>query len=265
MKSKPLILITNDDGIDSPGLKALAESLLPIANLIIAAPKTQQTGMGRAFLKGRKIGKITKKNLKINNKMITAYAVNGSPAQSVAHAVLELTGQKPDYCVSGINYGENLGLAYTCSGTIGAALEADSLGIKSIAFSKSFPFDKQKSSNYSDLNWETEKYHIRNIVSNIIDKGFPKDVRILNINFPEEISKSTEVRTTKQAYMNYGVYIKPEKRNINKSYKLKWEINPDIKKAKKDTDIYAVHFDKVVSVTPINSKMSLDVKNYYKK
>ncbi|MFW5981058.1 MAG: 5'/3'-nucleotidase SurE [bacterium] len=262
MKKKPLILLTNDDGIDSPGLKALAEALLPIANLIIAAPKIQQTGMGRAFLQGEKIGEITEKFLMINNQKIKAYAVNGSPAQSVAHAVLELTEQKPDYCISGINYGENLGLSYTCSGTIGAAFEADSLGIKSLTFSRAFPFDKQKSNNYSDLDWEVEKYHIKNITTNIIDKGFPENVRIFNVNFPEEISESTEVRITKQAYMNYGVYLKPENRDLNNSYSLKWKINPEIKNAAEDTDIYAVHFDQVISITPINSRMSVDLNNY---
>lgn len=263
MKRKPLILITNDDGIDSPGLKASAEALAPIADLIIAAPKVQQTGMGRAFLQGKNVGEITKKNLKINNQEMKAYAVNGSPAQSVAHAVLELTEQKPDYCVSGINYGENLGLAYTCSGTIGAAFEADSLGIKTLTFSKAFPFAKQKSNNYSNLNWEAEKYQTKNIVSEIIDKGFPDDVSIFNINFPGKISRSTELRITKQAYMNYGEYIKPENRNLNDSYTLKWKLNPKIENAAEDTDIYAVHFDKVISITPINSRMSVELNDYY--
>lgn len=256
------MLLTNDDGIDSPGLKALAEALAPIADLIIAAPKIQQTGMGRAFLQGENIGEITKKFLMVNKQKIKAYAVNGSPAQSVAHAVLELTEQKPDYCISGINYGENLGLSYTCSGTIGAAFEADSLGIKSITFSRAFPFDKQKSNNYSNLDWEVEKYHIRNIVSNIIDKGFPENIEIFNVNFPEGISRSTELRITKQAYMNYGVYLKPENRNLNNSYSLKWKINPQIKNVAEDTDIYAVHFDKVISITPINSRMSIDLNDY---
>ncbi|TDO84355.1 5'-nucleotidase /3'-nucleotidase /exopolyphosphatase [Halanaerobium saccharolyticum] len=264
-KDKPLILITNDDGINSPGLKALAEAINPICNLLIAAPMEQQTGMGRGFLKGDEVGIIEKKNIQLNDQIVEAYAVNSSPAQAVAHAVLELTDKKPDYCISGVNYGENLGLAFTCSGTLGAAFEADSLGIPAVAFSRAFPFNKQKSNNFSSLDWEAEKYHIRNIIKNITANGFPQDVRILNVNFPIDIDQETKVRITRQAYMNYAQYMKPEDRNFSKGHSLKWKLNPEIEKLKKDTDIYAVHFDKIISITPLNSRMSVDTDNYYQK
>ncbi|SIQ34375.1 5'/3'-nucleotidase SurE [Halanaerobium kushneri] len=262
-KYKPLILITNDDGINSPGLNALAEAVSPFARLLIAAPKKQQTGMGRAFLKGDKVGMIESKNININGRTVKAYAVNASPAQSVAHAVLEIAAEKPDYCISGVNYGENLGLSYTCSGTLGAAFEADSLGIPSIAFSRAFPFNKQKSSDFSDLDWKVEKYHISKIVKNIIESGFPGKTRILNVNFPKNLKRETELRITRQAYMNYARYIKPADRNFSDAQSLKWELNPSIKNAEKDTDIYAVHFDNVISLTPLSSRMSVEVDNYY--
>ncbi|MCC3145636.1 5'/3'-nucleotidase SurE [Halanaerobium sp. Z-7514] len=258
-QEKPLVLITNDDGINSPGLKALAEALEPLANLLIAAPKDQQTGMGRGYLKGDNVGRIESKELNINNRQIKAYAVNGSPAQSVAHAVLELTAKKPDYCISGINYGENIGLAYTCSGTLGAAFEADSLGIKSLAFSKAFPFNKQQSQDYIDIDWNSEKFYIRKIFSKIIHKGFPEKTRIFNINFPYDLSKDTEIRITKQAYTNFGVYIKPENRVLDKAHSLDWKINPKIDNLEQDTDIYAVHKDQVVSITPMNANMSVEI------
>lgn len=264
-KNRPLILITNDDGINSPGLKALVEAISPFCDLLIAAPREQQTGMGRGFLKGDKIGIIESRNMNINGQAIKAYAVNASPAQSVAHAVLELTDKRPDYCISGVNYGENLGLSYTCSGTLGAAFEADSLGIPAVAFSRAFPFNKQKSNDFSSLDWEAEKYHIRNITKNIIHNGFPKNVRILNINFPIDLVQETEMRITRQAYMNYAQYISPENRNFSEGHSLKWKLNPEIKNLKEDTDIYAVHFDRAISITPLTSRMSVDVDNYYKR
>lgn len=261
-QSKPFVLITNDDGIDSPGLHALAEAIIP-CELLIAAPKFQQTGMGRGSLGGDKIGTIERKTLWVNNQLVRAFAVNGSPAQSVAHAVLELTDRKPDFCLSGINYGENLGLSFTCSGTLGAAFEADSYGIPSIAFSRAIPFNHQKSSDFSTINWEMEQFHIQKIFGNILKYGMPENVRILNINFPTGIDVTTEVRVTKQAYMNYGEYINPGERDFDKGQLLKWKLNHRLHEAQLDTDIYAMHFDKVISVTPMSSVMSINSKNYY--
>jgi len=262
-KSKPLVLITNDDGIDSPGLHALAEAIMPFCELLIVAPKFQQTGMGRGALNGEKIGIIETKTLVVNNQLVKAYAINGSPAQSVAHAILELTDRKPDYCLSGINYGENLGLSFTCSGTLGAAFEADSCGIPSIAFSRAIPFNNQKSSDFSIIDWEIEKYHVKKIFTNILEYGMPKNVRILNVNFPTGIDVSTEVRVTTQAYMNYAEYIHPGERDFSKGQHLEWKLNHKLHDVRRDTDIYAMHFDKVISVTPMASLMSVNSNRYH--
>lgn len=261
---KPFVLVTNDDGIESPGLHALVEALKPMADLLIAAPENQQTNMGRGALKGKDIGTIRRLALNLDGEMIPAYAVKGSPAQTVAYALLEIAESKPDYCVSGINYGENLGLAFTCSGTLGAAFEADSFMVPSIAFSRTIPLKQQRSDEFSDMDWEMEKVHIQRIFNNIISKGMPDNVRILNVNFPSGISLETEVRVTRQAYMNYGKYVKPLKRRFEEGYNLEWELNDKLHEVPEDTDIYAVYFDKVISVTPMSSLMYVDVKNYYK-
>lgn len=132
---KPLILITNDDGVYSPGLIA-AEAVQYLGDLLIVAPRFQQTSMGRSFPKSDDVGVIEKMRVMVNGAEIDAYGVHGSPAHAVSHGILELAYKKPDLCISGINYGENLGLSLTCSGTIGAALEADSYEIPSIAVSR---------------------------------------------------------------------------------------------------------------------------------
>lgn len=261
---KPLALITNDDGITSPGILAIAEALEPSYELLIVAPKNQQTNMGRGSLKGKDVGSIERYQLTVNGEQVEAYAISGSPSQAVSHAVIELADRKPDICLSGINYGENLGLAFTCSGTLGAAFEADSLDIPSIAFSRSIPFEDQRSSEFSLVDWSPIKSVVREIVSNVINNGYPEGVRLLNVNFPSEMTDITEQRITKQAYMNYGHYTQPVNRDFSEGFVLDWELNHNVKDADKDTDIYAVHFDKVISITPLASIMSVNVSNYYR-
>ncbi|MDF1617877.1 5'/3'-nucleotidase SurE [Petrocella sp. FN5] len=262
--AKKLVLLTNDDGIGSPGLKALAEALDPLCELLIVAPRFQQTGMGRGALSGDQVGIIQKLTLNINGKELKAYSVYGSPAQSVVHGILELTNKKPDYCISGINYGENLGLAFTCSGTLGATFEADSWGIPAIAFSRSIPHQYQKSEDFMTLDWEIEKVMVQRLISDILEKGMPDQVKILNVNFPTNMTSNTEVRMTKQAYMNYGNYIHPGQRDYSQGHQLEWRINNRLHEAPKDSDIYAIHFDQVISVTPMTSLMSVDADTYHR-
>ncbi len=92
--SKPYVLVTNDDGISSPGLLALAEAVEPFCDLLIVAPKNQQTNMGRGALSDNMTGIIDKLDLKVNGNTYTSYAVHGSPAQAVAHAYLELSEER---------------------------------------------------------------------------------------------------------------------------------------------------------------------------
>lgn len=130
MKKRPLILVTNDDGIHSPGLYAAASVAVKSGDVLIAAPHTQQTGMGRSFPgypDNGVIEKIETEDMKlpgeITGNKILAYGIHGTPALAVAHGILELAEHTPDLCISGINYGENLGSCLTCSGTLGALLK----------------------------------------------------------------------------------------------------------------------------------------------
>lgn len=262
---KPYVLITNDDGIRSPGLIALAESIQPYSDILIVAPKMQQTNMGRGSLSDFKTGIIEKEKINVNGQLVDAYAVYGSPAQAVAHAVMELADKAIDFCLSGINYGENLGLAFTCSGTLGACFEADSMNIASIAFSRKISMKKQRSDDFDAIDWEGIKHHIKDIYLNIYNNGFPDGIRILNVNFPENVQVSTEVRVTRQAYMNYGKYIKTKNRDISKAHRMEWTLNDKLNEAPIDSDIHAIHKDKVISVTPLQSIMSVDSNTYYRK
>lgn len=135
MARHPLILVTNDDGLNSPGLVAAPEAVADLGDLLIAAPASQQTSMSRAVMTGPTVGAVQARELTILGKPVTGYAVTGTPAQAVTHAMVELTGQRPDLCVSGVNYGENIGADLATSGTIGAALEAHAYGVPGLAVS----------------------------------------------------------------------------------------------------------------------------------
>lgn len=253
---KPLILVTNDDGIYSPGLCAAAEAVHDLGDLLIVAPRFQQTSMGRSFPKSKDVGIIEEVKLIVNEHKIVAYGVHGSPAQAVSYGVLELAHRKPDLCISGINYGENLGLCFSCSGTLGAALEADSYDIPSIAVSKESELSIQHNSDYVAMDWEVSKKITREIASEILKNDMPAMVNILNINIPDAATINTEIRITKQSRNNYSVFKKPERRDFNKSYKLKSQLEVDVEKIEKESDIYAFYFDKVISITPITWNMT---------
>ena len=123
---KPIILFTNDDGIESPGLWAAVAAFRDVGRLLVVAPREQQSGMGRSMPHASE-GRIYPYEAPIDCPDCRAYAVDGTPAQAVQHAILELAEDKPALLVSGINYGENTGNGVTISGTVGAALEGASL------------------------------------------------------------------------------------------------------------------------------------------
>ena len=251
-----MILITNDDGIYSPGLLAAAEAVSGLGELLICAPKYQQTGMSRSFPRTDDLGIIEKIPLLINGRNVTSYGVHGSPAFAVAHGVLELAGRLPDLCISGINYGENVGLVLSCSGTMGAALEADSHGIPAIAVSKQVDLSMQRLSEYVSLNWEIEKKITRKMAKTVLEKGMPKKTSILNINVPERAVSAENYRMTRQSRQNYFPFQKPPKRSLEQPFHLTSKLVVDLPSLEKDSDIYALYVDHIISITPITWNMT---------
>lgn len=145
------ILVTNDDGIASPGLRAAVEAVLDMGDIMVLAPSSQQTGTGRG-LTGEMQSRLEPIGYNVNGEDVRAFHCQCSPAMVVRHSVRTiLRDAAPDLLISGINYGENLGVNVTCSGTVGAALEASSHGIPSIAISKQTDLNSHQT--YTDQNW----------------------------------------------------------------------------------------------------------------
>ncbi|MBF0501781.1 MAG: 5'/3'-nucleotidase SurE [Candidatus Riflebacteria bacterium] len=164
------ILISNDDGIDSEGILALARALEPIASITVSAPQENFSGAGHSITTE---GPITVKEVKRDGKFF-GYGVRATPASCVKAALAQLMDKKPDLVVSGINDGGNLGRTIFVSGTFNAAQEGALQGIPAISFS----LERSKSMDYS-----IAADFARTLVESLMKQGFPQDV-VLNVNVP---------------------------------------------------------------------------------
>ncbi len=165
---RPLILVTNDDGITAPGLRTLISIAQEFGDVFVMAPDSPQSGKGHA---------ITVNNtLYVNKISETEYSCSGTPVDCVKMAVHEILKQKPDLCISGINHGSNSSINVIYSGTMSAAVEAGIEGIPAIGFS------------LADFSWNTDfeptKPFIRKIIESALTNNLPKGV-VLNVNFPK--------------------------------------------------------------------------------
>ncbi len=171
--SKPLILITNDDGLFAPGIKALASIASSYGEIVIVAPDSPQSGQGHAVT--------LEKPLRINPVTtfgaVEAYECSGTPVDCVKLAKhLVLKDRKPDLCLSGINHGANSSINIIYSGTMSAAMEASIEGIDSIGFSLlDFSFD---------ADFEAAEPYIRSIIEKTLAHGLTH-TSLLNVNIPK--------------------------------------------------------------------------------
>lgn len=252
---RPLILFTNDDGIESPGLWAVVAAFEGMGDLLVVAPREQQSGMARSMPTYSR-GKIYPYQMDHQIADCVAYAVDGTPAQAVQHGVLELSDRKPALVVSGINYGDNTGNGVTISGTVGAALEGASLGIQSIAVSQQTPFDLHLTySNGVDFSVAAEIS--RRFGQWVVEhQALPDDVDVLKIDIPWEATLETEWRMTRVSRRRVYWPTRPERASLHADGKLGYEFKADPSKAEPDSDVYALMHDQVISVTPMSLDMS---------
>jgi 5'-nucleotidase len=254
------ILLTNDDGIDSPGLWAAAEALSHIGYVTVAAPRQQATSMGRSMPPASD-GKLTPVIMRIGEQDWTVYAVGGTPAQAVFHALEELLPQKPDLVVSGINYGENVGSGITISGTVMAAVEGAVAGIPALAVSAQML--EVKWYDYTNLDFTGAAYFTEFFARKLLERRSSgnllpgeDDVALLKIDVPYQATPQTPWRITRQSLHRYyrsSVDPRPSLEDTA-SVRVKVDVKPG--EAPEDTDVHTLLFDHVVSVTPISLDMT---------
>ncbi|WP_055442564.1 5'/3'-nucleotidase SurE [Lacinutrix himadriensis] len=192
MTKKPLILVTNDDGITAPGIRALIEVMNTIGDVVVVAPDSPQSGMGHAITLD---SMLYLEQVTIDNGSQKEYSCSGTPADCVKLGISEILDRRPDLCVSGINHGSNSSINVIYSGTMSAAIEAGLEGVPSIGFS------------LLDFNWnanfESVKEYVKNIALNVLENGLQEGV-VLNVNFPKLEKEAIKgVRICRQAKANW--------------------------------------------------------------
>ncbi len=247
------ILITNDDGLYSSGLKACYEALSDLGEVFVVAPATQKSGVGRSIsiMEPIRVGEVSFNGMKI-------HAVDGTPTDSVIIGIYEIIGELPDLVVSGINLGENLSTeAVTTSGTIGAALEAATQGCKAIAISVE-AHDKDKFEFvFKEYDFENAKKILRSLAERVLRKGLPEGVDLLNVNVPQ--NWNGKVVFTRLARRMYKTRI--DVRFDPRGRKYYWIDGKEVKEAEEGTDIWAIRKG-YVSITPLtlDSTARIDFK-----
>ena len=168
MKKTMTVLITNDDGFESEGIKLLSKIALNFAMEVwIVAPNTDKSGTARA---------ITLKSISIKQHTEREFSISGTPAECIILALCKIMNKLPDLILSGVNIGSNVGDDVCYSGTIGAAMEGAARSIPSIALSQTY-------NNRDSINFYNTKIFAQKIITELIETGWPKNV-VMNVNFP---------------------------------------------------------------------------------
>jgi 5'-nucleotidase len=249
-KAKYQILLTNDDGIHSPGLWAAAEALSDLGFVTVAAPRDQSSGMGRS-LPMSSDGVIRSENLRVRGRDWTVYAVGGTPAQAVLHGMLEIMPQKPDLVVSGINYGENVATGITISGTVGAAMEAASQGIPALA--ASLETDRAHHLSYStEVNFTAAAYFTALFARKLLEKQFPAEVELLKVDVPSDATPQTPWVVTRLARQRYYIPVAPKRKNWEERGPVDYHEAANLEQEPHDSDVYVLRVKRQISLTPLS-------------
>ncbi len=270
------ILISNDDGVFAPGILAAKQAVEDLGDVTVVAPDKNNSSVGR---------RITLfKHLQLSSHELDdgslAYSVSGSPADAVIVGANYVMDTKPDLVITGINQGVNISCDITSSGTVCAAFEAVSLGIPAIASSL---FIDPKTSYKQDEKWEwyidydftLAKKVLHDLVSKIIDEGFPDGVNLFNLNVPSNY-ESEEVRITHLSDKMLDKHVidntHEEKKEIfnyplgenQKSDDLVMITSDLVKDYEEGSDGYALFVEKRPSLTPLNVNMTYeDLKDWF--
>lgn len=238
------ILVTNDDGIHAPGLKALEKIARKLSSDVwVVAPEEEQSGSAHSLSLANP--------LRVRKLSAKKYAVRGTPSDCVLMAVRHIMMETPpDLVLSGVNRGQNIADDVTYSGTIAAAMEGTQLGIPSIALSQAFGF-----SGHANVKWATAEHFAPEIIEKLVAAGWPEEV-LINVNFPDVVPGSvTGIEVTRQGKRDQSL-VRVEERidaRNNPYYWLGFErilSNPP-----QGTDLRAIYEGRI-SITPLHMDLT---------
>lgn len=240
-----LVLVTNDDGVTSPGVIALADAASSVARVMVVAPDGERSaaGMGLTFHKPLRV-----REVKVGRWLCRA--ISGSPADSTMIAIHNFLPRKPDAVVSGINIGENLTVQdIFASGTVAAALQGALLGVPAMAFSMEVS-DERRDEGLSVSDFRPGAAIAAEILAEVLERGLPEGVELLNVNFPWGTTKGTPVKITTPGSRKYKDYVLERKDPRGRPYY--WLGGSRYPAYQKDTDVFAVHKERAISVSPLS-------------
>ena len=237
------ILVTNDDGIDAPGLHALRQIAATLSDdITVVAPETNQSGKGHSLS--------LHEPLRMREVSDKAFAVRGTPTDCVIMAIRSVMVDKlPDLILSGINRGANMAEDMTYSGTIAGAFEGTLVGIRSIALSQAFGFESKMP------RWETAIEHAPKIIEKLLQLDWPAG-HLMNVNFPDRTPDKIEgTRITRQGKRDPGLLSIDARRDTwgEHYYWLAYERRRS--NAAQGTDLEAV-YNGFISITPLAMNMT---------
>jgi 5'-nucleotidase len=230
------ILVTNDDGVYSEGIKLLAEALSEVGDVVVVAPDREQSATGHSLTLHRP--------LRLRKLEEARYAVDGTPTDCVNLAVLHLMkDHPPDFIASGINFGSNLGDDVTYSGTVSATFEGTLLGIPSVAFSQAVG---------EGFSFEPGARFARRLFEHLVASEVPRDL-LLNVNYPTGEIKGA--RFTRLGHRQYQQAVVEKLDPRGRTYF--WIAGTPVWEEAEGTDYHAVS-QGLVSITPLH----LDLTDY---
>jgi len=238
MDARPLILVSNDDGVYSEGIAALAEALGAVGEVVVIAPDRERSAVSHALTLHRP--------LRVQELGAGRYAVDGTPTDCVNLAINGILKRRPTLVASGINKGANLGDDVTYSGTVSAAMEGTLLGIPSLAISLigEPPFQFAAAASFA-----------QRLATWVIERGLPADT-LLNVNVPENAKARRGFALTRMGRRRYGDAIVEKVDPRGKKYY--WIGGEELQFVEEEgTDFHAVS-QGLISITPIH----LDLTNY---
>ena len=240
------ILLSNDDGIDAPGLKVLEDIARTVSDDVwVVAPLEEQSGMSRALTLNAP--------LRVIERGAQRYAVTGTPTDCV-HMGLDglIDGKRPDLVLSGVNAGQNLAEHVTLSGTVAAAMQGTQLGVPSIALSQAYGFQGRAA-----IEWETARIHGPAVLKRLLDAKWSQNT-LINVNFPDRApDQVTGTEVTVQGFRDQNI-LHAEQRTDLRGKDYYWlGFSGKLSNPPVGTDLRAIYEGRI-SITPLQ----LDLTNH---
>ena len=249
-ENRKLVMVTNDDSVQSNGIVDLARAASKYADAIIVAPEQPQsaTALSMTFHKPLRVTRVRRDKFE-------CYAVSGSPGDCVMVGVNKVLPRRPDLVVSGINIGDNDTYQdILASGTVAAAIEAALTGVPALAFSMEVSGESMFALEYDQPNFAGAAAIAGEIIRDVLEFGMPEGAENLNVNFPLEVQPTTPIKLTEVGKRKYTDKVIVRRDPRGRAYY--WLFGERLGSFPERTDAAAVIVNRHVSITPIVLRMS---------